>query len=252
MHRNIPILIVTHNHGEHIDKLLYALNRFGYEQAYICDANSTDTTVDSLKKSKYVHQTLFKSQLESFSKNNNDLIRHFGLKNEYYLILNPDTYFDTDFLKVLYKYAMEHPKVAIISPKMLYPNGEIQKNWKYYPNFLQAVSKRVGFKTIADEATVKPGKIDWCLGACMLVRESFIQERGYLFDERYRLYCEDIDICFDAHQRGYDVVGLNSTYIYHNLGESSSKQIFNKYNYWNVQSILKFILKWNRFYLKHF
>ncbi|SFU45954.1 glycosyltransferase [Pontibacter akesuensis] len=247
----VPILIVVHNHSEFLPRLIESLEQFRLN-AYFCDAASTDNSAKIIENSSYSNSLLKKEKLESFSKNNNDLLRHFNIQSEYYIILNPDTYFDTNFVEILVSYADANPNAAIVSPRLLYPNGQVQKNWKRYPNFIQTILKRFGLTTIHHEPLVESGPIDWCLGACFLVRDSFIKERSFLFDERYRLYCEDIDICFDAHQRGYDVIGLDTTYVYHNLGESSSKSIFTKYNYWNLQSIIKFIVKWNRLYLRHF
>lgn len=242
---DISILIVTHNHGDYIEKLLHSLHHFGYTNVYICDAASSDNTVSLLQDSPYTKQLLLKDTLESFSKNNNDLIRFFELNTPYFLLLNPDVYFDEDFLAILYNEMNNDSSVGIIAPLIKYPDGKIQTTWKKFPSINQVIKKRIGLRRTSDELQQKSGIIDWCLGACILIRGTFLKPNGYLLDERYRLYCEDVDICFEAKNRKYQVIGCDKTFVFHHLNELSTKKIFSKYNWWNITSILKFALKWN-------
>src|SRR5690554_7232157 len=71
---NVSILIVTHNHGKYLEKLIKSLEQFNYKDVYFCDANSADETIDILKNSIFKKNILFKKTLEGFAKNNNDLI----------------------------------------------------------------------------------------------------------------------------------------------------------------------------------
>lgn len=239
------ILIVTHNHADYIIKLLDSLNRFGYTNTYICDAASTDGTLDILLNSTFKKNVYAKSKLEGFSKNNNDLIRYFNLNSEYYLLLNPDTFFDNDFLSVLLKKIKDDPQIGIVAPLTKYPNGCIQTTWKSFPSINTVVKKRIGVIKATQEIQLSGPKIDWCLGSCMLISNKLMKEGNTLLDERYRLYCEDIDICFEAYLKNLQVVGVSDCEIFHNLNELSAKSIFSKYNRWNIISIFKFMIKWN-------
>ena len=248
---NISILVVTHNHASYIERLLNSLELFDYHNVYICDAASSDETVKILESSIFSKNTLFKNKLEGFSKNNNDLIRHFNLETSYYLLLNPDVYFDEDFMKILFDEIESDKTIGIITPLVKYPNGIIQTTWKRFPNFLQVILKRIGLRKTSVEKQQESGIIDWCLGACLLIRSSFVKEDHSLLDERYRLYCEDVDICFEAKVKDLKVIGCDKTQVYHHLKELSSKNIFSKYNWWNIISIMKFAAKWNfKFLLK--
>lgn len=247
---DISVLVVSHNHSDYISKLLKSLIEFGIKNVYFCDAKSTDDTTEKLLKSPYAKNVLLKNNIEGFSKNNNDLIRHFNLDSKYYLLLNPDTYFDTNFIDVLYNYAEKNDAIGIVTPLVKYPNGKLQTTWKAYPNFLTVIKKRLGILKAIEERQMSGPEIDWCLGACMLINKVLLKPNGTLLDERYRLYCEDIDICFEAKSKALKVLGVKETYIYHHLNETSSKNIFSKYNIWNIQSIAKFIMKWNASYFQ--
>lgn len=243
------ILVVTHNHSEYIEKLLSSLISHKYTNVYFCDADSRDGTFEKLENSPYKDNVLKKSVLEGFSKNNNDLIKHFSLESKYFLLLNPDTYFEVDFLNRLVERIKSNSDIGIVTPLMKYPNGQIQTSWKSFPNFFTVIKKRLGFLKATSEKQMNGPEIDWCLGACMLISNRLIKKNGKLLDERYRLYCEDIDICFEAYDKELKVIGVSDTFIYHNLNESSAKNIFSKYNIWNVSSIIKFLIKWNWKYL---
>lgn len=241
----VSILVVAHNHAQHLPKLIASLTQFGYLNAYFCDAASSDESSNVLKNSIFHQNTLYKQTLEGFSKNNNDLIRHFKLKSEYYLLLNPDTFFHEDFLQKLLDIITLDETIGIIAPKTLNPDGSLQISWKKFPSPIHVLKKRLGFAASEENLQQAPGNIDWCLGSCMLIRKELMEKNQSLLDERYRLYCEDVDICFRAHDLGYQVIGTDKTYIHHVLHESSAKNIWSKYNRWNIESIIKFGLKWN-------
>lgn len=244
------ILVVTHNHEETIEKLVASLDKFNYQNVYFCDAASSDKTLEHLKGSRYREHVLVKEVLEGFSKNNNDLIRHFNLKAEYFLLLNPDTYFDEDFLKVLEDSFQQHSNCGIVAPLIKYPDETIQITWKSFPGPWTVLRKRLGLLRARNEQQMRGPYIDWCLGACMLISSKLMKPNQTLLDERYRLYCEDIDVCFETWRRGMKVVGVEACTVYHELNESSSKRILSKFNFWNVSSILKFFLKWNVHYFR--
>ena len=144
MMKDISILIVTHNHSKYLESLINSLIKFEYKNVFFCDAASTDKTPEILMSSPFKKNVLLKQELEGFSKNNNDLIRHFELKSQYYLLLNPDTYFTEDFLKVLYEQIQENPKIGIVAPLLKYPNGDIQVTWKKFPSVINVFKKRLG------------------------------------------------------------------------------------------------------------
>jgi N-acetylglucosaminyl-diphospho-decaprenol L-rhamnosyltransferase len=246
---DISILIVTHNHEDFIGNLIKCLEKFEYSNVYICDANSSDKTLEILKKSSFSKNLLSKSKLESFSRNNNDLIRKFNLSTKYYLLLNPDLFFDHDFIKSLYYKMESDSSIGIATPTIFYPNKNLQVTWKKFPSVAQVIKKRLGLFKTDDEIQSISDDIDWCLGACMLISSRLLKPNATLLDERYRLYCEDVDICFEAKQKNLKVKGVKEAYAYHHLNEMSSKKIFSKYNYWNICSIFKFALKWNYKYL---
>lgn len=239
----ISILVVTHNHQDYIENLILSLKKFNYTNVFFCDAKSTDGTLKILQD--YNLNILIKKKLEGFSKNNNDLIRHFQLDTKYYLLLNPDVYFEQDFIKTLYSEMESNDLIGISTPTLLYPNNNIQASWKNFPSILYVIKKRFGITKTINEKQSEKEYIDWCLGACMLISNKLLKEGRTLLDERYRLYCEDVDICFETKQNGLLVKGVRNAVAYHHHNDMNSNRLFSKYNLWNLQSIFKFAFKWN-------
>ena len=52
-----------------------------------------------------------------------------------------------------------------------------------------------------ERMTSRPRLVDWVSGACLLVRRKDAEAVG-LFDERYFMYCEDVDFCAAVRRRG--------------------------------------------------
>jgi hypothetical protein len=116
------------------------------------------------------------------------------------LLLNADTVLrDGNLIKAL-EYA-ETNRVAILGPKMLSPNGTLQRTWdtdNSVASYLRDLSSLALFwKSLwRSEPPVlsEPTAVRFLLGAAMLAeRETFT--RPGLFDERYFFCCEERDLC---------------------------------------------------------
>ncbi|AFY20737.1 glycosyltransferase [Pseudomonas sp. UW4] len=245
------ILIVTHNHKQFLGPLIESCIRLPHIKKYICDAASSDGTNEELKKliaDKSDFNLLSKNVLEGFSKNNNDLIHHYKLHNLPIILVNPDCSFSAQAFHKFVSIASSIENIGVAAPSLTYPNGTPQSSWRKFPTPYQFVNKRIN-KKLADpgnhtthELHDSTYSIEWALGAFLYVSHELNTGSGIL-DERYRLYCEDPDICLTAHFRGKRVVGIPMEGIKHDL-QQKSRAVFSKYSYWNIKSALLFALKW--------
>jgi N-acetylglucosaminyl-diphospho-decaprenol L-rhamnosyltransferase len=91
--------------------------------------------------------------------------------------------------------------------------------------FLHRVFKRARW---ADEviwdanAYERPGSPEWLSGSCLLVRRSALEAIGGL-DERFFLYCEDVDLCHQLRDAGHDV-RYEPTALAHHVGGASASR----------------------------
>ncbi|MCY1429112.1 Rhamnosyltransferase WbbL [compost metagenome] len=245
------ILIVTHNHEKYIENLINSCKEIPEIEKFICDAASKDGTfelLESLTRGRNDFHCLRRSELEGFSSNNNYLIKKFSIRKNI-LLINPDCYFTRESILRFLAKASHHPQAGVIAPTLTYPDERQQISWRKFPNITSFLKKRFG-RTPSPQKNhtivkITDGvfRIEWALGAFLFLSKSLLCD-GKILDERYRLYCEDADICFNSHAQGKDVIGIETSGIYHALQEKST-DVFSKYNYWNASSGLKFLLKWN-------
>jgi len=164
-----------------------------------------------------------------FAGGNNIGIKYALAKNdfEYIWFLNNDTVIEKDTLsKMVQKfesYKKEGKKVGILGSKLLYydrPNiiqgiGGIYNKWF-------AVAKHLGVfeedKGQYDNEQILD-KIDYVIGASMLVSKEFIKEVG-LMCEDYFLYFEELDWTLRGKEKGYQLGYCWQSKVYHKEGGS--------------------------------
>lgn len=81
------------------------------------------------------------------------------------------------------------------------------------------------------------GKTEWCMGACLLIPDSVYQElQG--FDERFFMYCEDVDLSWRARAVDLDCFVCPDALFYHYVENRTAR------NTMILQSRLLLALKW--------
>jgi hypothetical protein len=72
---------------------------------------------------------------------------------------------------------------------------------------------------VVERETQRPQYPDWVSGACWLARRSVLEAVG-LFDERFFLYTEDVDLCARVRIAGHRVAFVPSAVVRHIRGAS--------------------------------
>ena len=144
---------------------------------------------------------IFTGKNLGFGKAHNIVLNKIKEVSKFHLILNPDVVFEPNIVADLMKELDNNAEVALISPKVVYPNGDLQYTCRKYPSFFDLISRRLGvFKNTNKENEYRGLDLeksffpDLIHGCFMLFKTiDFIKIKG--FDERYFLYMEDVDIC---------------------------------------------------------
>jgi hypothetical protein len=173
----------------------------------------------------------------------------------YVLFLNSDTVVTEGALDRLIDFADANPDVGIVGPKLLNLDGSLQYSCRQFPNLgagffrntpLGRLLPKNRFTTDYlmsdwDHASVRD--VDWVSGAALMIRREALDTlKG--FDEDYYMYCEDVDLCYRAHQEGWRVVYYPDAVIYHIIGRASNK-VPTRMTYMFHRSMY-------RFYRKHY
>ena len=251
----VSLIIVNYNAKENTLECLQSLRKLstvGYQLAIIVvDNNSTDDSVVCIKKRFPKIEIIKNRENLGFVGGNNLGIRH-ALKSsssksnshpEYLLILNNDTLVSENLITELIKKAEKDSRVGIVSPKIYFAKGyEFHKD-RYKKSELGKVIWYAGGKIDwqnmygyhegvdqVDEGQFNQEKeVDFATGCCMLIKRQICEKVG-LFDKKFFLYNEDLDLSLRMEKKGYKVVYEPKAYLWHkNAGSSSSGSALQDY-----------------------
>lgn len=183
-----------------------------------------------------------------FGSGHNIVLKKIKNKSNFHLVLNPDVSFEGDIIIALIQQLANRKEIAMIAPKVLFPNGKHQYTARKYPSFLDLIMRRLKLNVAKikdheyrNKDLSKPLLVAYLTGCFQLYKTAdFVAING--FDERYFLYMEDVDIC-----KKIDVLGKQKMYypkvsITHVLKQGSSKHL--KLFYYHLSSAIKYYMKW--------
>jgi N-acetylglucosaminyl-diphospho-decaprenol L-rhamnosyltransferase len=145
---------------------------------------------------------------------------------EFLLVSNPDVVLHDAAVSTMVKFLDDSPRVAIVGPQILRPDGTVYPSQRVFPNFwlagLHALLAPVWPDNPATRRYRSPrpdGTVDWVSGACFLVRRDVFEEIGG-FDERYFMFAEDMALCWQIREHGYGVAAVAEAEVTHIEGLS--------------------------------
>lgn len=170
------------------------------------------------------------------------------------LMLNPDTeYLSGSFAEAL-SYMDAHPGVGVLGARLVYPDGALQPSYRQFPSPPQLLARGLGAdhwpwqpgfyrrRMMAEVALDRPTRVDWLFGAFMLFDASALRRLGG-FDEGFRLYYEDVDICRRLRCAGLETVYFPALSVTHKYMRTSARRPFSQIWRWHVASALRYFLK---------
>ncbi len=243
-------IVVHKTLPQQLQKALECLLRADIERVYIID-NSPD---DSLRKSLPNNHRLDYRHVKNngFGAGHNVAIREV-LKNPgegYHLVMNADVCWKGDVLKPLVDYMQKNPDVGMVMPKVFYPDGALQYTCRMLPTPLDLFAKRFLPESIvqrrmeryllAEHDHDKPLNCPYLLGSFLLFRNNALRDCG-LFDERYFMYPEDIDITRRIHEKWRTMYWPGVSIVHEHAAESRKSKKMLKIH---ISNMIKYFNKW--------
>jgi len=181
----------------------------------------------------------------------NIAIRHTLLKKlPYHLVINPDISFDSDILLKIEEFMNNNSDIGLLMPKILYPNGEIQYLCKLIPTPFDLIfrrflpkkwtNKRTNTFELRDSGYNQLLEVPYLSGCFMFLRAEAIRETG-MFDERFFMYPEDIDLTRRIH-RHFKTVFYPGAIVVHNYAHSSYLSF--RMLFIHIFNMIKYFNKW--------
>ncbi|MBR1409942.1 MAG: glycosyltransferase family 2 protein [Prevotella sp.] len=241
----LSVVIVSYNVRPFLTACLDSVSQAlgGIEgEVFVVDNNSTDDSVDVVRRDyPWVHLINNKENL-GFSKANNIALRR--AVGEYVLLLNPDTEVAVETLRGAVCFMDETPEAGAVGVRMHNADGTLApESRRAIPTPWIAALKMLGLTKkyyMSHLSWHEPGRIEVVSGAFMMLRRKAIDEVG-LLDEDFFMYGEDIDLSYRLIKGGwqnwyvpYDIV--------HYKGQSTEKSDF-RYVHVFYQAMLIFFRK---------
>jgi N-acetylglucosaminyl-diphospho-decaprenol L-rhamnosyltransferase len=194
-------------------------------EVIVVDNASTDGTRDRVKVEFPDVILLNNDENIGFARANNQGIRH--SHGRYILLLNSDTVVKPGTLTTLVRFMEAHPRVAVVSPRLLRLDGTPQPyafgNDPTLPYLIGRALNHFLFRRYPHNwATDQVRKVDWVSGACLLARRQAIEEVG-LLDDNIFMYFEDADWCLRFRKLGWIIYYHPEVEITHLGGQSLKK-----------------------------
>lgn len=238
------ISIVSHGHSELIQKL-GTLQALGKQFTIVVTDNVGELSLEEYCLKNGLHY-IKNNTKKGFGENNNQnydyAVNKLNMSDkDYFLVLNPDVVVTSNALiKAREEMANDSSRLATIN--LVKEQGVFDANIRRFPKITDFINSYLYKKngTILDKNKINNNcYVDWASGSFLLFVSSLYQEvKG--FDEKFFMYCEDLDIC----KRVFSVTKEKVLYIagveaFH-IAAHNNRNIFTKHFFWHVQSVFRY------------
>jgi N-acetylglucosaminyl-diphospho-decaprenol L-rhamnosyltransferase len=168
------------------------------------------------------------------------------------VVANPDTEAGPDAVATLREFAAAHPRAGVVGPRLVFPDGRVNSSRRRWPTVKGTLVRRTPLRRVLgwtqhahyglDEQPTAPVPADWLLGAFLLLRREMLVELGG-FDERFRLYGEDIDLAYRAAKAGWERWYVPAAVVRHAHAAVTDRRLLTRRTLWHWAGILRFVRK---------
>ena len=255
--RRISASIVLYNSD--IEQLKIVINSYAPSEKrilYLIDNSPEKNDIESILPNKSNIHYYFIGKNNGFGAGHNIAIKKaMQIGTQYHLVLNPDLQFAPEIIENIADFMDKDISIAQIMPKVLNKNGELQYLCKLLPAPLNLIFRRfvpnlkyfhkLNEKYILHNfnynTIINPPSLSGCF---MFLRMDIIKKNDLLFDERFFLYCEDIDFVRRLHQIAKTIY-YPYVFVVHAHAKDSYKS--KKMMFEHIKSAIRYFNKWGWF-----
>jgi N-acetylglucosaminyl-diphospho-decaprenol L-rhamnosyltransferase len=207
---DVSTVVVTYNALPWVEKALDSVP--GTEQI-IVDHGSTDGTVE-LVRERFPEATVIEQENKGFGAGNNTGMR--VASGRWFLLLNSDAWLEPGALAALVEFAEAHPGAAVVGPRLLNPDGTLQRSVRGFPTVWRIATEYLFLRKLAPRSRAlnafyaggfehdEPRRAEFLMGSVLLARHEAVEAVGG-FDERYFMFSEETDWCYRFREAGWEV-----------------------------------------------
>jgi N-acetylglucosaminyl-diphospho-decaprenol L-rhamnosyltransferase len=241
---SVTVIVVTWNALPWLEQ---CLDSVAGRDVVVVDHGSTDGTVE-LVRERYPAVRLIEQENKGMGGGNNAGMR--ASDGRYYFLLNSDAWVEGDGLERLVAFADAHPEAAVVGPKLLNPDGTLQRSARSEPTLWRLATEYLFIRKLAprtrllnplyrgDFAHDRVEQVDWLFGAALLVRREAADAVG-LFDEDFFMFSEEVDWLTRFRRAGWQVLFFPDAQVVHVGGASHGGRMYVE----NLRGHLRFFAK---------
>jgi GT2 family glycosyltransferase len=230
---DVSIVIVSFNTRDVLRECLLSVYREVRSmpvQVIVIDNGSTDGSPAMIER-EYPEVKLIRSEVNlGFGPANNLAIQSAG--GRYVVLLNSDAFLTEGSLSRSVAHMDSNSRAGLAGGRLIGRDGSWQPSARMFPTVLgdlivmsglAAKFPRSRFFGRADRTwanDMEAAKVDWVPGAYSIIRSEVLAKIG-LFDPRFFLYYEEVDLCKRIKQNGYAIWYWPDIAVVHIGGESS-------------------------------
>ena len=240
----VAAVVVTYDALPWIEQCLDSLR--GVETVVV-DNGSSDGTV-AVVRERFPEARLIESENRGLGAGWNIGVRETA--GAYVLLLNADAWLREGALECMREFADTRPRAAVIGPRLLNPDGTLQRSVRGYPTVWRLATEYLFLRKLAPGSSAlnafygggfdhdEVREVEVVMGACMLLRREAIEQVGEC-DEDYFLFSEETDWCYRFREAGWEVVFYPGAECVHVRGASHSGRLYRE----NLRGHLLFLWK---------
>jgi N-acetylglucosaminyl-diphospho-decaprenol L-rhamnosyltransferase len=242
----ISAVVVSHGHRAELAESLPALAPQVAELVLI--ANVRGSLPDDLHGARVVEN----ERPLSYAANLNRGIAE--TSGQLVLVNNPDAVPEPGAVAALAAFVQAHPRCGIAGPQLVDPDGSWQPSRRRFPTVGGTLVRRTPLRLIfpplarqrshdhLDDRPNEPVEADWMLGGCLMLRREMLDELGG-YDAGYRMYGEEIDLCYRAARAGWERWYVPEAVVRHRWDALTDKRLLTRRTLWHWRSVLRFARK---------
>ena len=244
MDSDVAVVVVTYDALPWIERCLASVRG---TTTVVVDHGSTDGTVGFVRE-RFPAVTLVEAENRGLGAGWNRGLRE--TESRYALLLNADAWLVGDALQRLVAFADERPRAAVIGPRLLDPDGTLQRSVRGFPTLWRLATEYLFLRKLAPRSRAlnafyaggfdhdRVYEAEFVMGACLLVRREAIAEVGVL-DEDFFLFSEETDWCYRFHAAGWKVLFYPGAECVHVGGAAHGGRLYKE----NLRGHLRFFAK---------
>jgi N-acetylglucosaminyl-diphospho-decaprenol L-rhamnosyltransferase len=139
----VSVVVVTYNALPWVERCLESVRAY---ETIVVDHGSTDGTLDLVRR-RFPDARLIEQENKGLGAGSNAGMR--VASGDYFLLLNSDAWAVRDAVERLVAFADAHPEAAVVGPRLLNPDGSLQRSVRGFPTLWRLATEYFFLRKLA-------------------------------------------------------------------------------------------------------